>query len=192
MAEIYGIFSTRDGLVRYVGQTIGDCQSRFDQHLREARYPLTALHRWFHVEWRKGFPVRCGLLTSCDDTLRHRLETEWIGKFPSLFNERKYNAWSAALMRKGPRVPSIEAYMRRHVFNVNGFRGVHYDIHKDRYFVLIYGGRSFEWMLGDEAPGLTAHQGGNIWFSDLSRALEARERHRKNQPSIYWYSDLDV
>ncbi len=78
--------------------------------------------------------------------------------------------------------------MREHRFNVDGRRGIHYQISMDRYFVLIYTGSDFEWLEGDEAVG----GGGNIWFSDLAAAENARDRHYKFRPHLQRLPDFKV
>jgi len=60
----------------------------------------------------------------------------------------------------------------------------------DRFFVLIYTGRGFEWALGDEVPGLTASQGGNIWFSDRTSAVKARDKQRWR--SVQYLPDVEL
>jgi hypothetical protein len=76
MAEIYGLYTTRNGLVRYVGQS-GDRAQRLKEHQRGS------LFRWFHHEWRQGYLVQCALLEVCDDDDRHSVEQKWIWHFPS-------------------------------------------------------------------------------------------------------------
>jgi hypothetical protein len=187
MAQIYGLFSARDGIVRYIGETTYSYTSRFEQHKRDAESPTRRLHKWFHNEWLHGYPIECALLHSCNDSERHQIEREWIGKFPDLLNERKQSpwAWLSTCVRKPPAIPEIVVYLRRHIFNVSGYRGIHYDHQLDLYFVLMYTGRGPEWLLGDETPGW----GGNIWFSDLKAAVDARDRRRQQQP-LSWQQCL--
>jgi hypothetical protein len=189
MAEIYGLFSGRNGIVRYVGETVGAREDRFREHIK---YGVGVLRRWFLEEWQQGYPIRCALLQWCKYEERFDVETTWINKFPSLLNDRKYYYWSSG---KPPRVPAIVTHMRRYRYNVGGFRGVHYDVQMDRYFVLIYAGpgrrRGFEWARGDEAPGLTASQGGSVWFSDRTRALIARDKQRWSR-SVQYLPDVQL
>jgi hypothetical protein len=49
MAEIYGLFSGRDWLVRYVGETAGACEDRFREHIK---YDDGALRDWYLDEWK--------------------------------------------------------------------------------------------------------------------------------------------
>jgi hypothetical protein len=184
MAEIYGIYSARNGIVRYVGETAGARAVRFEQHIRQ--WPEKRLQKWLFKEWTHGYPVRCALLQQCSDESRQQVETEWIARFRNLLNERKVRR--STRTEKPPDIPEIVRYMREHVFNVNGFRGVHYEKGWDRYFVMIDAGRR---LLGDEAPNpwWPDIEGGNIWFSDLASAVKARDTYRQSIPSLYWLPD---
>lgn len=177
MAEIYGLFSGRDWIVRYVGETAGAREDRFREHIK---FDDGALRDWYLEEWKQGYPIECALLQECEYEDRKDVETTWINKFPSLLNQRKHYYWRSSTH---PIVPAIVEHRRRYRYNVGGFRGVHYDVQCDRYFVLIYTGCrwrhvGFEWALGDTEPGCTAAEGGNIWFSDRTRALIARDKQR--------------
>jgi hypothetical protein len=176
MAEIYGLYSAKDGEIRYVGQTGVSHEVRFKQHLREA--PSMRVWNWFHAQWRQGFPVKCALLQVCDYDHRHRVETEWISKFQNILNERKVGFRGG----KPPIITEIVKYRRGWRFNVHGFRGIHWRRQNDRYAVWTCTG---EWLLGDEDE-IT---GGNIWFSDLAEAIEARDAHRKYLRYKNWLRD---
>jgi hypothetical protein len=169
MAEVYGLYSGRDGRVRYVGQTVGPCKDRFEEHKRSS----WKLRKWFRNEWTAGYPIECVLLQSCDNEVRFRVELDWMARFPDLLNERiSAQTWLTAACGKPPKVPKIIDHMRRYYFNVGGFRGVHYDRRAHYYFVLTCTG---EWLLGHEMPDW----GGNIWFADPTAALNARDRDRQ-------------
>jgi hypothetical protein len=51
-ADIYALYSTRDGRVRYVGQSGAGAEARFWQHAVEAsNWPKRrSLNKWFHDE----------------------------------------------------------------------------------------------------------------------------------------------
>jgi hypothetical protein len=184
MAEIYGLYSCRDGAVRYVGETTYPRETRFEQHRRSAWFSESALEKWMLHEWKGGFPIRSVRLEWCENRDRFHRETYWIGRFPALLNRRKHSGWMALSPRgeRPPRIPEIVRYRREHCFNVDGRRGIHYQISMDRYCVMIFTGSNFEWLDGDEY----------IWFSDLARAEEARERHFKFRPNRVRYPDYVV
>lgn len=187
MAEIYALYSGRDGKVRYVGQTIGTRDVRFKEHQRSqiGRY-ITKVYDWIHDEWREGYPVKCALLEECGYEARHDAETKWISKFPNLLNERKRGYYSHRI--KPPVIPEIREYMRRYVFNSGGYRGVHWRRALDRYCVFIYRGiGTDEWLPGDGAFGY-----GDIWFSDRLEALKARDQYRRQRPNMNWLPDMKL
>jgi hypothetical protein len=131
MAEIYGLYSGRDGKVRYVGQTLGTRDVRFKEHQRsQIGRAITAAYTWIHSEWRAGYPVQCALLERCSNEARHELERQWIGKFPNLLNERKRGYYCQHC--KPPVIPEIRKYMGRFVFNSGGYRGIHWWRELDR------------------------------------------------------------
>lgn len=178
MAEIYGLFSGRDGKVRYVGRTFGARDARFNAHLRIAsgRY-ITPVYTWVHKEWGEGFPVRSVRLQWCGSLNRQEIdavETEWINNFPNLLNERKVH-WRPE--KKSPIIPEIREYMRGFIFNVDGFRYVHYLRGYDKYAVLLRG----QWLsLGDELPGGSWR----IYFSTPTDAVRARDRYLQGNGAL--------
>lgn len=188
MAEIYGLYSCKDGVVRYVGQTGGQCGDRFEQHKRHA-WNGTQLGNWLHSEWRQGYPVECVRLAWCEHEERHQVETAWMSKFPDLLNQLKVRSYSS--LSKPPIIREIKQNLRDHVFNVGGFRGIHWWRQIDRYAVYIWRGSGHEWLLGDTLPGYSESEGGNIWFSDLTLALKARDEHRKLNPQTRWLPDVE-
>jgi hypothetical protein len=144
MAEIYALYSARDGKVRHVGQTSSTRDARFKKHRQEAEgvwtVPMPPL-----VEWKCGYPINHALLQMCSD----QIETEWINKFPNLLNIHKYDYRGG----KPPIISEIKNYMRSYIFNCGGFRGIHYRRDIDRYAVFIYTGfGTTEWLDGTEQP----------------------------------------
>jgi hypothetical protein len=152
------------------------------QRSRSARHGSRA-RLWdgfrYHQEWRRGYQVRYALLEACDYDKRHAVEQQWIRRFPrdDLLNRRKkYSSyvtigsstvWLDYRPPKPPRISEIENYRRRYIFNVDGFRGVHYERDSGYYRVLVYNGRWAPNWLQDELAD------GGHWFSDLARALSA-------------------
>jgi hypothetical protein len=185
MAEIYALYSTWDGLVRYVGESSGDRATRFKEHLRsaESRPDGCPLSRWFHQQWRRGYQVRHALLEVCDCDKRLQLEADWIKRFPrdDLLNRRKK---AHVYLRIGgahvslpyrppnpPRIAEILSYMRRYK-NVDGFPGIQNDRDTEYYRVLVYNGRwAPRWLQDDRLAD-------GQWFSDLARAVSARDKQQ--------------
>jgi hypothetical protein len=174
MAEIYALWSTRDGRVRYVGES-GDRLARFKEHAGPWSSQFL-IRRWFHHEWRHGYLIRHALLEVCPDDKRYEVEKEWIWRFPraDLLNLRKRRPWWNPTPGSLPRIREIENYRRRHKSNIDGFRGIHYDSHTGYFRVLVYNGDAAWWLKGDELPGGSEA----IWFSDLARAVSARDNEQ--------------
>jgi hypothetical protein len=178
VSEIYGLFSGRDGHVRYVGMTAGDRHDRFKEHQRPtSEGVIIPVLGWIRHEWRCGYPVECVLLESCDYGVRRDVETEWINKFPNLLNERKVY-WRRD--KKPPVIPAIKKYKRRFIFNSGGFRGIHWWREWDIYSVFVDG----SWLWGDSRPG----GDWDIYFSCRTDALIAREKHRRGRSG--WLPDI--
>jgi hypothetical protein len=186
VAEIYGLYSGRDGKVRYVGQTLGTHDVRFKEHQRVGSdHVIRPVYQWIHREWNAGFPVWSVLLEECDNAARHELEGQWIGKFPNLLNERKRGYYWREC--KPPIIPEVRRNMSRFIFNCDGYHGIHYWRDLDRYSVFVYIGRDgWRWLPGDGAPGWT----GEIWFSDRTQALKARDKDRQGR-NRNWLPDRE-
>ncbi len=174
MAEIYALWSTRDGRVRYVGE-FGDRLAQFKEH--EGRWSNQYLvRRWFHDEWRHGYLIGHALLDTCPYDKRYEVEREWIWRFPraDLLNVHKKRPWWNPTPASCTRVTEIDNYMRRHKSNFEGFHNIHYDSHMGYFRVLVYDGDAARWLEGDELPGGSEP----IWFSDLARAVSARDNEQ--------------
>lgn len=88
MGEIYGLYSTDDGLVRYVGQTEYSAQKRLDLIVTKSleREP-GALYDWVRDAWRAEKEIRAYVLQ--DDVIPADLEmfeAYWIEQFGGLLN----------------------------------------------------------------------------------------------------------
>lgn len=61
---VYGLKSSRDGEVRYVGQTTRSTSRRLTQHMYYARSRETAVHHWIMREIEHGFKIELAVLVS--------------------------------------------------------------------------------------------------------------------------------
>jgi hypothetical protein len=88
MGAIYGLYSTRDGQVRYVGQTEHTAVKRLDLIITKALdWEPGALYDWVRNEWRAEHEVRAHVLQ--DDIIPDDLEmfeAYWIEQFSGLLN----------------------------------------------------------------------------------------------------------
>ncbi len=90
MGVIYGLYSTRDGQVRYIGQTEYTAIKSLDFIITKAlnREP-GALYDWVRDEWRAEHEVRAHVLQ--DEIIPDDLEmfeAYWIEQFSSLLNAK--------------------------------------------------------------------------------------------------------
>jgi hypothetical protein len=88
MGEIYGLYSTSEGLVRYVGQTEYSARKRLDLIITKAldREP-GALYDWVRDAWRTEHEIRAYVLQ--DEVIPADLEmfeAYWIEQFSGLLN----------------------------------------------------------------------------------------------------------
>ncbi len=88
MSFIYCLFSTENGVPRYVGQTCAAVGDRLNQHLRAASHrPQTRLHRWIRTSQRRGFEIRAHLLQMAVHPAEMNLsEHYWRQQFAGLLN----------------------------------------------------------------------------------------------------------
>ncbi len=88
MGEIYGVYSTRDGQVRYVGQTEYTASKSLDHIITKSlEHESGALYDWVREEYRAEFDVRARVLQ--DDIIPADLEMfehYWIEQFGDLLN----------------------------------------------------------------------------------------------------------
>jgi hypothetical protein len=94
MSCIYCLFSTADGIPRYIGQSTKPASVRYAQHLRDAiRQPTTALHRWINAVVARGFQVRVHVLqTNVRPGELDLFERYWMSQFSSLLNSDRNRA----------------------------------------------------------------------------------------------------
>lgn len=115
MGEIYGLYSTGEGLVRYVGQTEYSARKRLDLIITKAldREP-GALYDWVRDAWRTEREVRAYVLQ--DDVIPADLEmfeAYWIEQFSGLLNIKPPSDPARAATEIGERVnDAIRARLR--------------------------------------------------------------------------------
>lgn len=74
---VYGLFSTRDGAVRYIGQTVQSLAQRLRQHRCYAKLRRsTAVHKWFTREVDDGYEIKMTALAN--DAVLHVTEIALI------------------------------------------------------------------------------------------------------------------
>src|SRR5262245_10547915 len=89
MGIIYCLFSTEDGIPRYIGQTRGEAKKRHKHHLAAAldKKEKGRIYDWMREVLRKEHTV--GIRVIQDDIAPIDLDTfesYWIEQFPNLIN----------------------------------------------------------------------------------------------------------
>ena len=88
MGAIFGLYSTFDGVIRYIERTEGAALNRFDLLVTKALdREAGVLCDWFRDQWRSGNEVRSHVLQEdiAEDDLQ-LFEAYWIEQFADLLN----------------------------------------------------------------------------------------------------------
>lgn len=73
---VYGLYSSRDGELRYIGQTVHSLVDRWNQHVWNSANPKLPVQYWIRRERKDGFIVEMRVL--CGDAIFNVTETELI------------------------------------------------------------------------------------------------------------------
>lgn len=77
---VYSLSSSRDGEVRYIGQTMGDVRARLRQHRSDAKVRCTTpVRKWMMREINEGFSIVIAVVMH--DAVLHQSEIEIIAKY---------------------------------------------------------------------------------------------------------------
>jgi len=76
--KVYGLSSTKDGTIRYIGQTALELNRRLNQHLAAGRNPKhqAYVNRWIRKQLRDGYGVEIHLIE--DEAEPDLAEIRWI------------------------------------------------------------------------------------------------------------------
>lgn len=90
---IYGLFSTKDGVIRYIGQT-KSIRSRLSSHKYDALKRKSKNHKcnWIRSVYESNYEIDIKVIEECDDGNVDEKEIYWINKLKScnkLTNELK-------------------------------------------------------------------------------------------------------
>jgi hypothetical protein len=191
MGSIYCLYGTKTFTPVYVGQSEQDVEERYWQHWHDAiNGSRRKIHRWMRSIFLRGFDVNFHILeTGIDVSVLRRRETLWIQYLPNLLNQRM-NWWTSGTKASAERISNK---CRREcagiVENYNGWHGIQYHQHHDAYTVRIYYGLidgecRVDWMReGDQLAGRSWSRD-DRWFTDLGRAIEERDKKRKELRSF--------
>ena len=85
---IYGLYSTKDNVIRYVGKTKNALQLRLNQHVRDAisKKADTYKDRWIRKCYRDGYEISIKAIEIVNEHNINDREKFWIEKLPNLTN----------------------------------------------------------------------------------------------------------
>lgn len=85
---IYGLFSTKDKIIRYVGQTMLQLKIRLKQHISDALKKRTDTYkdRWIRKCYENGFEINIVPIETVTEENINEREIYWIKKIPNLTN----------------------------------------------------------------------------------------------------------
>jgi hypothetical protein len=126
MAEIYGLKSTRDHVIRYVGQTKGLADKRAWDHWRCSSNLKVA--NWSREQLWRGYTIDYAIIEECKEEMRLARETYWIQCVPNLLNERKVNLPSITpSLREASHLKALQqSDQKGEIDNWRGFVGITY------------------------------------------------------------------
>jgi len=127
MPAIYGLISTRNNVIRYIGKTEGTIDERFSAHSLDAQKDYARVYRWMRLERWCGFDIVPAQLDECPVSELDRSERRWISTLPNLVNERGYLGYRFALNHVDrKRVEEIRSWEWPFEENWDGWTSVRY------------------------------------------------------------------
>jgi len=186
-AFIYGLASTRNGIIRYVGESAQDYGIRARQHYRGWN-SVACVQRWSDQERWCGYDIYSLKLMDCDFDNRFQVEADWIKRVPNLLNVRKnYENVINFRTKVDKYIIRTKQKINRPKFieNFNGYIGIrHYtDIKAWRVHLQAYGYRH-HWLTNTDREPVWRFIGENLflyagYFAQLEEAIEARDLARR-------------
>lgn len=106
MGIIFGLYSTRDGQIRYIGQTEYTSSKSLDRIITRALdQEEGTLYDWVRDEWRTEHEVRTYVLQDgIIPTDLEMFETYWIEQFASLLNNTISGSKERSTSKIGQRI----------------------------------------------------------------------------------------
>lgn len=86
-SEIYGLFSTRDNKIRYIGRTVSGIRRRLSDHIYDSTHPEISLcpdtykARWIRKELSEGYHIDTILIEKTTVEFQDEREKYWISYY---------------------------------------------------------------------------------------------------------------
>lgn len=79
---IYGLYSTDDGVIKYIGKTKYMLSKRLREHINGALKRNCKTHKdnWIRNVYSNGYKIDIELIEKCDDSIWEEREKYWIKK----------------------------------------------------------------------------------------------------------------
>lgn len=175
--KIYGLYSTENENVKYVGKTIQIPNKRLYDHIRESKKLLTKKDKWIVETINNGFEVKCKILEFVTENNWKEKEQYWISALPNLTNTSKGGAGGRGLTYKES-YDNFKKYVQKNLFFIeNSNQWIEYSkLHKNlpRHPNLTYKDRG--WVSWDDFLLNSKHNSNyRNKFSNFFNYLEAKE-----------------
>jgi hypothetical protein len=205
---IYGLYSTRDGKIRYIGET-NHPKRRLGQHIKGLygeKIDNRQIYNWAGEECFKGFEIDLIVIEECDYRERRLREQFYIAKYNNLLNDRHGESIGIYGSRDDPenklmqnKLIEINNLISEQSWNLEGFTGVT-RINKTEWFYVkicarwteIYEAKMMNHpstipieitnysLRVVERPYEPWEEGMEHLFEDLNEAINARDEAMKN------------
>lgn len=76
---VYGLHSSRDNSIRYIGQTVQRLSDRLKQHRSYAKKKQTGVHKWMNREMQEGFEIL--IVSLVTDAIWNVTEVDLIAQY---------------------------------------------------------------------------------------------------------------
>lgn len=85
---IYGLYSSKDDIIRYVGKTKYMLSKRLREHINGALLRNCKTHKdnWIRQTYNDGYNIEIKLIEECDDSIWEDREKFWISSIENLTN----------------------------------------------------------------------------------------------------------
>jgi len=146
MSGVYGLSSSRDRKIRYIGKA-DNLDRRENVHRFRESQPQ--LDEWLRSERKWGFDLVFDIIEYCSNPLYR--ESYWLDRLPNLLNDRKYRKWLRISANTEDELLLHRLRKRRlgYVENWQGYIGLRYYPRDDAYRMHIQTLGSHAWLMGD-------------------------------------------
>jgi len=124
--SVYGLTSSRDDRIRYVGQTIQPLKIRLAQHVADStlRKYDTRCFRWIRKEVSGGYKINIQVIES--DCVLHESEIKWIAYYKAIHSDLTNTSIGGDFSRAGIKESEAQCAKKRHPNSEQGKKNKSY------------------------------------------------------------------